>query len=160
VVDAAVYKTDERASRLILPHLKPDYMVVTNLSRDTLKRNAHTDYIFSVINTYCPETTRLVLNADCTCSSQLRPGNNRVFFGIGAQPGDHTEPYNLIADNVLCPKCGSKLLVEKLSIYANYGKRGITSYTYKLPNGMSFNSKGTITLPLCKGISYTSKTNK
>ena len=114
VVDAAVYETDERASRLILPHLKPDYMIVTNLSRDTLKRNAHTDYIFSVIDTYCPETTRLVLNADCTCSSQLRPGNERVFFGIGAQPGDRTEPYNLIADNVLCPKCGAKLRYEYL----------------------------------------------
>ena len=120
-VDATVFETDERASRLILPHLKPDYMIVTNLSRDTLKRNAHTDYIFSVINTYCPETTRLVLNADCTCSSQLRPGNERVFFGVGAQPGDHTEPYNLIADNTLCPKCGTKMVYEYLR-YNHIGK--------------------------------------
>lgn len=64
------------------------------------------------------------------------------------------------AEKAYCPACGTKLLVEKLSVYANYGKHGITSYTYKLPNGMSFNSKGTMTLPLSKGISYTSKTNK
>ena len=61
-VDAAVYEVDERASRLILPYLKPDYLVVTNLFRDSLKRNAHPDYIFSVINTYCPDTTKLILN--------------------------------------------------------------------------------------------------
>ena len=60
-VDAAVYEVDERASRLILPYLKPDYLVVTNLFRDSLKRNAHPDYIFSVINTYCPDTTKLII---------------------------------------------------------------------------------------------------
>lgn len=121
VVDATVFETDERASRLILPHLKPDYMIVTNLSRDTLKRNAHTDYIFSIIDTYCPETVKLILNADCTCSSQLRPGNQRVFFGVDRQPGDHTEPYNLIADNTLCPKCGAKLQYAYLR-YNHIGK--------------------------------------
>lgn len=114
VVDATVYETDERASRLILPYIKPDYLVVTNLSRDTLKRNAHTDYIFSVIDTYCPETTKLILNADDTCSSQLRPGNERVFFGIGKQPEDVTEPYNIIADNILCPKCAARLRYDYL----------------------------------------------
>ena len=113
-VDATVFETDERASRLILPHLKPDYMIVTNLTRDTLKRNAHTDYIFSVIDTYCPETVKLILNADDLCSSQMRPGNQRVFFGIGPQPGDRTEVYNLIADNTLCPKCATKMAYEYL----------------------------------------------
>lgn len=119
--DATVFETDERASRLILPHLKPDYMIVTNLSRDTLKRNGHTDYIFSILNTYCPKSVKLILNADCTCSSQLCPENERVFFGVGPQPGDHTEPYNLIADNVLCPKCGEKLQYEYLR-YNHIGK--------------------------------------
>ncbi len=56
-----------------------------------------------------------------------------------------------------CPVCGSKLLIEKLKIYANFGKNGLTSYTYKLPNGISINSRGTMTLSLAKGISYTSK---
>lgn len=63
-------------------------------------------------------------------------------------------------DMSYCPKCGSKLLVEKMQIFANFGKNGITSYTYKLPNGISFNSKGTMTMSLAKGVSYTSKTKK
>ena len=130
IADTTVFETDERASRLILPHLKPDYMIVTNLSRDTLKRNAHTDYIFSIIDTYCPETVKLILNADCTCSSQLRPGNDRVFFGVGPQPGDHTEPYNLIADNILCPKCGTKLQYEYLR-YHHIGKAKCPSCDFK-----------------------------
>lgn len=60
-------------------------------------------------------------------------------------------------EKAFCPTCGAKLLIEKIKIYANFGKNGLTSYTYKLPNGISINSKGTITLALAKGISYTSK---
>lgn len=64
------------------------------------------------------------------------------------------------ADCCYCPRCGSKLISEKMQIFANFGKNGITSYTYKLPNGISFNSKGNVTMSLAKGISYTSKIKK
>ena len=131
-VDATVFETDERASRLILPHIKPDYMIVTNLTRDTPKRNAHTDYIFSILDTYCPDSVKLILNADDLCSSQLRPGNDRVFFGIDRQPGDHTEPYNIIADNTLCPKCGTRVEYDYLRYHhigrAHCPKCGFKSY--------------------------------
>ena len=120
-VDAAVYETDERASRLILPKLRPDYMIVTNLSRDTPKRNAHTDYIFSILDTYCPDSVKLILNADDPCSSQLCRENDRVFFGVGPQEGDYTAPCHLIADNTLCPKCGAKLRYDYLR-YHHIGK--------------------------------------
>lgn len=108
-VDATVFEVDERASRLILPHIKPDYLVVTNLFRDSLKRNAHPDYIFSVIDTYCPDSTKLILNADELCSSRLKPGSHHAFYGIGKMPEDQTRSQNLVADYSLCPECGTKL---------------------------------------------------
>ncbi len=114
VVDAAVYEVDERASRLILPYLKPDYLVVTNLFRDSLKRNAHPDYIFSVINTYCPDTTKLIVNADELCCSQLKPNNPRVFYGIGKQEDDLTQSINLVSDYSFCPECGEVLEYDYL----------------------------------------------
>ena len=107
--DVQVFEVDERYSRLILPALQPDYLVVTNIFRDSLKRNAHPEYIFSVINDYTPKKTKLILNADELCSSMLRPENDRVYFGIGPLPGDVTEPYNLIADHCVCPHCHSGL---------------------------------------------------
>ena len=108
-VDATVFEVDERASRLILPYVKPDYLVVTGLFRDSLKRNANPDYIFSVIDTYCLDTAKVVLNADELCSSMLKKDSYRVFYGIDKQPDDKTEPYNLIADYQICPECGEKL---------------------------------------------------
>ena len=113
-VDATVYEVDERASRLILPHLKPDYLVVTNLFRDSLKRNAHPDYIFSIIDTYCPDTTKLILNADELCSSMLKPNNERVYYGIGKMATDITESINIVADYSTCPNCGSLLHYDYL----------------------------------------------
>ena len=113
-VDAAVYEVDERASRLILPHIKPDYLVVTNLFRDSLKRNAHPDYIFSIIDTYCPDTTKLILNADDLCSSMLKPNNARAYYGIGRQEDDLTRSINIVTDYSLGPECGEKLEYEYL----------------------------------------------
>ena len=113
-VDATVFEVDERASRLILPYIKPDYLVVTNLFRDSLKRNAHPDYIFSVINTYCPDSTKLILNADELCSSMLKPNSQHAFYGIGKLPTDITESVNIVADYSLCPECGTKLVYDYL----------------------------------------------
>ena len=113
-VDAAVYEVDERASRLILPHIKPDYLVVTNLFRDSLKRNAHPDYIFSIIATSCPDTTKLILNADELCCRMLKKNNQRAFYGIGKLPTDLTESINIVADYSVCPDCGTKLTYDYL----------------------------------------------
>ncbi len=113
-VDAAVYEVDERASRLVLPYVKPDFLVVTNLFRDSLKRNAHPDYIFSVIDTYCPDSTKMILNADELCSSMLKKNNSKVYYGIGKLPTDITESINIVKDYSTCPECGTKLEYDYL----------------------------------------------
>lgn len=108
-IDVLALEVDERFSRLILPYIKPDYLIVTNLFRDSIKRNAHPEYIFSILNTYVPKETKLILNADCLQSSQLLKENKRVFFGIDKLPTDVTECVNLINDFSICPVCDTKL---------------------------------------------------
>jgi UDP-N-acetylmuramyl tripeptide synthase len=108
-IDALVLEVDERFSRLILPFIKPDYLIVTNLFRDSIKRNAHPEYIFSILDTYVPKETKLILNADCLQSSQLLKNNKRVYFGIDKLDTDVTECINLINDFSICPICDSKL---------------------------------------------------
>lgn len=61
------------------------------------------------------------------------------------------------ADNNFCPTCGVILISEKTQVYANFGKKGITSLSYKLPDGTTLNSRGNITIPIANGISYTTK---
>ena len=102
-------EVDERFSRLILPFIKPDYLIVTNLFRDSIKRNAHPEYIFSILDTYVPENTKLILNADCLQSSQLLKNNPRVYFAVDKLSTDVTECVNLINDFSVCPVCDTKL---------------------------------------------------
>ena len=87
----AVLEVDERSAFRVFPYIRPTYTVVTNLLRDSCRRNAHPHYIFDIINNAMPDSTTLVLNADDLISSKLKPGNKHVFYGIGKQPFDHTE---------------------------------------------------------------------
>ena len=112
--DWAVLEVDERSSLLIYPYIKPDYIVVNNIMRDSLKRNAHTEFISYVISSAVPKETRLILNADDIICSQLAPQcENRVYFGMDAERPERAEGM-AARDIVYCPQCGARLEPEYL----------------------------------------------
>ena len=115
--DACVLEVDERACRLVLPKVKPDLLVVTNLFRDSLKRNAFPDFILELIDQNTPAGTKLVLNADDLCSSQLGGADpaSRTYFGVDELPEDSSAPSaNIVADYSYCPVCLTKLTYRYL----------------------------------------------
>lgn len=59
-----------------------------------------------------------------------------------------------------CSVCGNKLKSKKAKVYANLGKSGITSISYQTADGITINSKGNTTIPICKGLSYTISSKK
>ena len=67
--DMAVLEIDERSANRIYPYVKPDFLVCTNLSRDSFKRNAHPEFISDILNKYIPKETKLILNGDDLISS-------------------------------------------------------------------------------------------
>ena len=102
-------KKDERASVRIFPYVKPDYAVVTNLTRDSIMRNAHPGYIADILTRSIPQTATMILNADDLITCGVAPENRRVYFGVDRLPGDTTRCENLIDDLRICPKCSGKL---------------------------------------------------
>ena len=110
--DIAVLEVDERSSLLIYPYLKPDYLVCNNIMRDSLKRNAHTEFISYIINKAIPSTTKLVLNGDDLIASLLgRDNEHKVYFGISAEKPEESLPQH-IQDIIYCPDCGNRLSSE------------------------------------------------
>lgn len=101
----ALFEVDERSSKLIYPYIHPDYAVCTNLFRDSLQRNAHTEYIFNLISDHIPEGTHMILNADDAISQGIAPDNDRTYFSIARCESDHEEDINIINDARICPKC-------------------------------------------------------
>lgn len=130
--DVAVLEVDERSSLRIYPYLKPDYLVCNNIMRDSLKRNAHTEFISYIINSALPEDTTLVLNADDIICSSLGPNSSkRVYFGVDTDRPQAAEP-QYVQDIVYCPKCGEKLEADYLR-YNHIGRMHCTRCDFCSP---------------------------
>lgn len=108
----AVLEVDERSSIKVYSYISPDYLICNNIMRDSLKRNAHTDFIVYVINKALSPTTKVILNADdLICCSVAETNETKIYFGIDAckpESWDESAP----RDIYYCPICGNKLVPE------------------------------------------------
>lgn len=107
--DIAIFEIDERSAPKILPYLKLDYFVCTNLFRDSIRREANPDFIFDLLNKYVSKDTKLILNADDLISSAIGKNNEKIYFGIDKLDSDKTTIENIVCDARICPNCLSKL---------------------------------------------------
>ncbi|MBQ9016082.1 MAG: DUF1727 domain-containing protein [Firmicutes bacterium] len=107
--DIAVLEIDERSSRVVFPLMQPDYLLINNLTRDSIMRNGHPEYISRVLTRAMPAKTKLILNGDDLIASNVAPGNARAYFGFESLEGDVKECINLVNDLQICPKCHSIL---------------------------------------------------
>ena len=109
-VDIGVFEMDERSAKLVLPGLDPDILVGMNLTRDSIKRNAHPAYIAWIISSALGARTKLVLNADDLIISSIgSEANERVFFSVERLDSDGYRPSGAAVDVAICPVCDSVL---------------------------------------------------
>lgn len=130
--EIAVLEVDERSSLRIYPYIKPDYMICNNIMRDSLARNAHTEFISYIINKALPETTKVILNADDLICATLAPNNaDRVYFGLGIDKTNEPGP-EYLQDIVYCPKCGESLQAEYIR-YNHIGRLHCSHCSFASP---------------------------
>lgn len=130
--EIAVLEVDERSSLKIYPYIKPDYLICNNIMRDSLARNAHTEFISYIVNKALPTTTKVILNADDLICATLAPNNKeRIYFGLDVDKTDERNPLYL-QDIVYCPKCGSKLESEYIR-YNHIGRMYCSTCDFRSP---------------------------
>lgn len=117
----AVLEVDERSAARIFPYVVPDIMIVTNLARDSIMRNAHPEYIKWFLDNNLPSSTKLLLNADDMVSMVMGADNEKVFYGIDRLATDTEERSNLLDDLQICPVCHSRLEYDYYR-YSNTGR--------------------------------------
>ena len=109
--DWAVIESDEGATKIMLPAMLPQVLVVTNLYRDQVDRyptwTTARDYIIEAIMT-SPDTV-LVLDADCQVTASIADAvpNKVVWYGMECDPYD--QGVADFDDCVECVKCGAPL---------------------------------------------------
>jgi UDP-N-acetylmuramyl tripeptide synthase len=133
LVDVVVLEVDERVSPKIYPHLIPDVLVITNLFRDSYRRNAHVEFIADILTASIPSSTHLIVNADDPISSFLTP-NSRTSFAIAPQPNEVEDRASRINDLVLCPRCHHPL-TYRLNRYHHIGQVTCTHCRFASMNG-------------------------
>ena len=101
--DIGIFEVDERVSPLVYSNLKPDYLILTNLVRDSMKRNANTDYISYILEGSIPEKTKILVNGDDIIASSVTK-NEKLFYGIDRIESDKETPFNIVRDIVVDEK--------------------------------------------------------
>ena len=107
-VDASVLEADEKTLAESMSKIRPQYILVTNVCKDTLRRNAHPEYIFECIHnafSILGESVTAILNANDPISSRLteNTGARTLYYGftdIKSEPFD-----NIVKDITMCPYC-------------------------------------------------------
>ena len=107
-----VLEMDERSAARLFPVLKPDYLVVTNLFRDSMRRNAHPEYIKDLMDGSIGPSIHLVLNADDPISSSLASLNPRTLFSVDKLTQEPPLWDNLVQDVRICPVCGEEIVYD------------------------------------------------
>ena len=83
--DILVTEIDERYTKLLFKYLKPNYVVITNITRDQPPRHGNFEIVYEEIKKALTKDMHLVLNADDPYTQKfiLSSQNKYTLFGIG-----------------------------------------------------------------------------
>ncbi len=122
--DYACIEVDENASVSLLPELRPECIVLTNIFRDQLDRYGEVDIVRNKLKAAFSSVpdAKLLLNCDDVISYSLsyECKNPVITYGINEQIFDHRAGTGS-RESIFCRLCGTKL--EYDTIY--YGQSGI-----------------------------------
>ena len=124
--DALVLEVDERYMKFVTQHIKPKYVVITNITRDQPPRQGSFEIVFNEIAKSLNNDIHLVLNGDDPILRKysLTHKGKISYFGIGKTKYCYQQMDD-VKDYEYCPKCHSKLEYD----YYHYGCVG----DYKCP---------------------------
>lgn len=138
--DVAVLEVDERSSQFIYTKFVPDYILCTNLFRDSIMRNGHSGFIFDKINDYLSEKTTLVLNGNDAISGLLGEEKcNRVFFSVNKTERSTETCEDTVCDLIACPKC-NRILDYEFFHYNHIGVPKCSHCGFSMPESRFFAS--------------------
>ena len=110
--DILVTEIDERYTKLLFKYLKPNYVVITNITRDQPPRHGNFEIVYEEIKKALTKDMHLVLNADDPYTQKfiLNSQNEYTLFGIGTNKYTYNDEKFENLNIKYCPKCNSKLL--------------------------------------------------
>ncbi len=131
---ALLMELDEKHMVHLLEHFTLTHLVITNITRDQPPRNAHPEYIQSLIKSILKDNMHLVVNVDdpLVYALTLDHKGKKTYYGMDKiKYSKETNLHNI--DAQYCPICGNKLTYEFYH-YGHLGKYKCTKCNFERPN--------------------------
>jgi UDP-N-acetylmuramyl tripeptide synthase len=119
--DVLLMELDERHMKEVFNYFSPNYLIITNITRDQPPRNAHPEFIYDEIDKVINDKVHLILNADDPLVNKFGYFHkNKVTYFAMDENGYSKKNYLNNIDAAYCPICSTKL---NYSFY-HYGHLG------------------------------------
>ena len=109
--DVLVFEIDERYTKEVFDTIKPNYVIITNITRDQPPRHGHFDIVFEKIKNALTTDMHLILNGDDLLLRKFNLNNEYRVTYYGINKNKYSYKKNKF-DNInmyICPLCNNKL---------------------------------------------------
>lgn len=112
--DILVIEIDERCTKELFPDLLPTHLVVTNLTKDQVPRQASIDNVYQDILKSIPNNTKIITNMDepFLRSFARDTKNEIIYFSIAKNKYSYKKGIFENLNTYYCPYCKEKLVYE------------------------------------------------
>lgn len=131
--DILVYEIDERYTKYVFDKVKPNYVVITNITRDQPPRQGTTDIVANAIKEGITSDMHLILNGDDPILRQFVNKNKVTYYGIEKNKYSYKNSKFKSLNNSYCPKCHNKLEYNYYH-FEDSGDYYCSSCNFKRPN--------------------------
>ena len=139
--DVFVFEMDERYAKFAFPDVKPNHIVITNITRDQPPRQGHVDLVYEEIKKALPKGVHLILNGDDPYLQKFNLENEyeTTYYSLDKTDLSYTDKKFKNLNINYCPKCNTKLVYDFYH-FENHGKFNCPKCDFSHPE-----SKYTIT---------------
>lgn len=132
--DVAVLEMDEMTLEETMPYADLSYLIITNISRDSIRRNAYPSFIAGKIKSALDRSlsTKIIINANDPILTSMDIKNECIYYSLN-KTKDEIIKYNA-NDFPVCPKCFGKIEYE-YQHYRHIGKFYCTNCSFKMRKG-------------------------
>lgn len=126
--DILLLEVDERYTKEVFKDINPNYLIITNLTKDQPPRQYNVDIILQEIQKNLPNSTKIITTIDepYLRHFELDIPNKNIHFSILENKYSYKKQLFENLNTYYCPKCGTRLEYE----YYNFETLG----KYKCPN--------------------------
>ena len=109
--DVLILEVDERYVKEIYQDILPDYLIVTNITKDQPPRQHHVDIILKEIEQNIPSNTQIIVTIDepYLRNFNLDLPNKMIYYSIDKNKYSYKDQLFENLNIYYCPKCGNKL---------------------------------------------------